>query len=369
MNVRERFRRLMHFQPVDRVPFEDWGYWGETLDRWREEGMPKNIRNIMVEEYLGLEERREGHLLPIEIFALPLLPEKILEETDKHIILMDGYGMKVMRSKNPKDYFEHVLEPPVKDMASLRRYLERVNPDTPGRFPKNWDELLREYRSRTYPLGLNLGGFWAIHRGSLGLEGCSIAYFEQPELIEVLTSHWLKHLMRLTERVLDEIPDLDFVQFWEDMAGHHGPLVSPELFRKFVAPAYKKITDYMRSRGVDVITMDSDGNVNCLIPDFLACGINGLYPMEVRGHMDVLALRKQYPQLLMTGGIDKYALEGGPKAIDHELFERLQLPWLIRQGGYIPTVDHRVHPGVSYENYRYYLHQKHEIIWSAAQKI
>lgn len=230
----------------------------------------------------------------------------------------------------------------------------------------DWSEKVRQYRHREYPLGLNLAGFQAIQRGTLGLEECSIAYFERPELIEAINSHWLKHMLRIAERALDDIPDIDFVQIWEDMAANHGPLVSPALFRKFVAPSYKKLTDYLRRRGVDVIMVDSDGNMNCLVPEFLACGVNGLYPLEVRGHMDALALRKQYPRLIMQGGIDKMEIEQGLAAIDRELFERLQLPWLIKQGGYIPTLDHRAHPGISLDNYLYYLKRKRDIIFAQA---
>jgi uroporphyrinogen decarboxylase len=35
---------------------------------------------------------------------------------------------------------------------------------------------------------------------------------------------------------------------------------------------------------------------------------------------------------------------------------------LIENGGYIPTVDHRVPPDVSFENYLYYLEKKQEIL-------
>ncbi len=31
MNARERWVRCMHFQPVDHVPDEEFGYWSEKL--------------------------------------------------------------------------------------------------------------------------------------------------------------------------------------------------------------------------------------------------------------------------------------------------------------------------------------------------
>jgi len=52
-------------------------------------------------------------------------------------------------------------------------------------------------------------------------------------------------------------------------------------------------------------------------------------------------------------------LAKGKKAIDEEL-ERLHP--LVEKGGYIPMVDHRVPPDVSFENYLYYIEKKKEIL-------
>ena len=51
MNQRERFKRTMRFQPVDRVPFWDYGYWEENREVWQNEGLPSLVTNI--EEFFG----------------------------------------------------------------------------------------------------------------------------------------------------------------------------------------------------------------------------------------------------------------------------------------------------------------------------
>ena len=43
MTHRERFRRLMHFQTVDRGIHWDFGYLDETMDRWYEVGLPEEV--------------------------------------------------------------------------------------------------------------------------------------------------------------------------------------------------------------------------------------------------------------------------------------------------------------------------------------
>ena len=63
--------------------------------------------------------------------------------------------------------------------------------------------------------------------------------------------------------------------------------------------------------------------------------------------------REYGKELLMIGGIDKCALMHGKKEIEDEVYSKV--PQLIKIGGYIPLVDHRVPPDVPLENYQYYL--------------
>ena len=43
MTLKERFREVMeHFNPDICPPRWEFGYWGQTIDTWYDEGMPKN---------------------------------------------------------------------------------------------------------------------------------------------------------------------------------------------------------------------------------------------------------------------------------------------------------------------------------------
>ena len=43
MNHVERFRAVMDFQPVDRLPRWEWAmWWDETIAAWREQGLRRN---------------------------------------------------------------------------------------------------------------------------------------------------------------------------------------------------------------------------------------------------------------------------------------------------------------------------------------
>jgi uroporphyrinogen decarboxylase len=151
--------------------------------------------------------------------------------------------------------------------------------------------------------------------------------------------------------------DVDCYGFWEDMAYKTGPLIGPELMRKYLLPRYKRVVDYVRGRGVPFIALDSDGDVSELIPVWLDAGINTLYPFECQAGMDVLQVRKQYGRdLRIWFSIDKRALAIGPAAIDAEL---ARIRPLIEDGGYVPGLDHSMPPDVPFANYRYYM----EALW------
>jgi uroporphyrinogen decarboxylase len=75
-------------------------------------------------------------------------------------------------------------------------------------------------------------------------------------------------------------------------------------------------------------------------------------PFEVASGCDVVEIGKQYPWLVMSGGVDKRVLAQGPTAID-AMVDRI-FPAMQARGGYIPTCDHGVPEEVSFENYMHY---------------
>jgi uroporphyrinogen-III decarboxylase len=137
----------------------------------------------------------------------------------------------------------------------------------------------------------------------------------------------------------------------EDMSYNHGPMLSYELFKEFLVPYYHRVIPYIKKHNVKVL-VDSDGDISSMIPWMLEAGIEGVYPLERQAGVDIVKIRKEYPQFLMMGGYDKMVMSKGKEAMQAE-FERL-LP-VMRSGGYIPSVDHQTPPEVSLDNYRTYI--------------
>jgi uroporphyrinogen decarboxylase len=148
--------------------------------------------------------------------------------------------------------------------------------------------------------------------------------------------------------------------FWEDMCYKTGPLISPEFVKRYMFPRYRRVVDFLHSRGVKWISLDSDGNITSLIPIWLEAGINFIYPFEVQAGMDVVKVRKTFgKELRMMGGIDKRAIAEGPSAIDDEL---KRVSPVLEEGGYIPAPDHSLPPDVSFNNYCYYMEKLKKLV-------
>ena len=160
--------------------------------------------------------------------------------------------------------------------------------------------------------------------------------------------NWRSYIKKVVRDV-----DLDFAYFWEDMAYKNGSLISPQMFREYLIPRYRSITQLLRDNGINIILVDSDGDTRQLIPLWIESGINGQYPLEATANMDAVRLREEYPNFILIGNVDKRALAKNKEAIEEELSKKI--PYLLSRGGYFPAIDHFVPPDVSFKNYMYYL--------------
>jgi uroporphyrinogen decarboxylase len=241
---------------------------------------------------------------------------------------------------------------PVKTRKDFLEVRKRYNPMDPKRYPKNWDTMAKAYRGRDYPLGVTIRGpFWWT-RDMIGLKGLLIGIYKEPEFIKEVMEFCAEFHVEALRRGLEDV-DIDYVIMSEDMAYKNGPMIGPEAVRKYMGSAYRSIVKFFREHGVKVIGVDSDGNVEPLIPVWLELGINWIMPCEVAAGMDVVELGGKYPRLIMSGGIYKRELAKDKAAIEGEVMRKV--PPLVERRGYFPGVDHAVPPDVSLENYKHFI--------------
>jgi len=385
MNIspKQRFLDICHFKrPGDLFLMFDC-FWEETLEKWVEQGVPKEIIDPRFREdyfqfqYIRwLSEIKSGihgssamidlsHGITVPARALsPLIPgyePRFISEDERAVTYMNGIGQTVKALKAQVGRMPMYLDWPVKDRATWNEHKKRLDPNTPERWPSDWNAYVQERNKlgKEIQLALEVGGFYFYPREWIGSERILYMFYDDPVLIEDIMEQMLYLETEVIKRVLPDIR-VHLAYFAEDIAFKTGPLISPAMVRKFMMPRYKKITDLLHSYGVDVIFLDSDGNLNELIPLWLEVGINFVWPLEVAAHNDAVALRKKYGKDLIIGGtIDKRALIKGKEAIREEVMSKV--PFLLETGGYFPTIDHCVPPDVTFENYCYYINLMREV--------
>lgn len=385
MNSREKFADTINFNGCEQVPDWEFAYWYDTVYRWYKEGLPmKNpplkLDNAQwvageacpgpdiffseayygndVHDYFGFDERI--HLVAVDTTLVPAYEEAVFEEDEENLVYRRGDG-KTVKTKKDGSSMPHFIEYPVKTEEDFEGIKMRFNPDSPERFPKEWAKLAAGYKSRTYPLQLgggNFSGFYSIIREMMGVEESLYVFYDNPDFATRILDFFLDFYIRLYTKVLTQV-EVDYILIWEDLAFKNGPLISPEIFKEFILPYYKKFTGNMRELGVKHFFVDTDGNFEVLIPLFIEGGVTGFYPFEAAAGMDIEKIRSIYPQLVIMGGIDKKALAAGKTAIDMELGK---VERMLKKGGFIPYTDHMVPPEVSFDNYKYFRTRMKEII-------
>lgn len=346
MTSRERFLSTMT-HGSGAPPIMEWmGWWPETLEAWAKVGLPPGADPW---EHFGLS---RPYYLPVDFNPSPPFEVRILDEDAETRTIVDATGV-VKREFKRGSAMPHYLEFPIKDRATYEAYLTRLDPDDPARYPANWPELVQRWRDREYPLGLVIRGPFAFGRDFIDFAELMMLYMDDPDLMGEISRFHAEFTERLWTKAVTEV-DVDFAVLGEDMAYKNGPMISPALVREYCVPYYQRISAFLKSHGVPVVIVDSDGDMRPLLSIFLDAGITGVLPMEANAGVtpqEIVRLARGRP-VQMVGGIDKTKLAAGPAAIRKELEAKLPL---IGEAAWIPGVDHAVPPNVSYDNYRLYL--------------
>ena len=371
MTAKDRFVNALTFAGVDRLPSMEIAAWPQTIERWKREGLSEHAAGTSFmtgSEYFGFD----GYDFA-EVNALAPLPpfeHKVIEESDRYEKFTDSYGRTRLALKEgsldgTRMSMDSYLDFPVKSRNDFDRMKLRYSADAVNRYPSDWAMVRDRLRCSTKPLSLlnpltGTFGFYSMLRNWFGTENLSYLWYDDPGLLHDCLAFLCEFAIEVFKKAVSEV-NFDFYYIHEDMAGKSGPLMSPEQFREFIYPHYRKLIGFLNSNGIKIILVDTDGNFEPLIPVFLDTGVNGFGPIERAAGMDPVRFRRTYGKsFCMIGGIDKRELAKGKRQIEAEL-ARTITP-LIDDGGFIPTIDHSVPPDVSLENFTYYLKLKRKLI-------
>ena len=320
MTNTERFQALLDGRTdIDRTPIIEWASWWDlTCKEWEQQGLPKmdgwvwNLNN-----YWGHDKLRQ--------FWLPVM------EPDAPQPVSHGAGL----IEDEEDY------------EKFKKYLFTDN--LLDKIDKMLAKWVADHKDEDIAYWFTLDGFFWFPRKLFGIEGHLYAFYDYPELMLQINRDLCEFHKKCLEVMYRHIQPC-FMTFGEDMSYNLGPMLSKECYDEFMLPFYKELVPIIKSHGTKVL-IDTDGQVEPLIPWFLEGGIEGILPLERMAGVAVNRIRQNFPELIMVGGYDKTIMHLGEEAMRKE-FERI-LP-AIKSGRYIPSVDHQTPPGVTMEQYKIY---------------
>jgi hypothetical protein len=318
MNARERFVRTLNFEKCDdRLPMVEWAAWWDlTIERWKTEGLPKDISWEASLDYFSLD--------PLVLIGTGAGPAGDVPPSVSRVVT-DEAAYDALR---PYLFSDAAIE-------GAAQHARRLKPG---------------HDRGDFSIRLWLDGYFWFPRAHMGIENHMLAFFDQPELMHRMNRDLADYNLKAVDAICRVLTP-DMVGFAEDMSYNHGPMLSRGFFDEFLRPYYQRTVPDMKRRGIKVL-VDTDGDVTSMIPWLLAAGIEGVYPLERQAGVDLAKLRALYPRLIMMGGFDKMVMSQGEAPMRAE-FERL-LP-VMRLGGYIPSVDHQTPPEVSLGNFKIYV--------------
>lgn len=366
---------VLRYENYEKMPLVHFGFWQETLEKWSREGhitqeearlwADGNPQDFSIGNKLGFD-FGWNRLMNAQTRLEPPFEKRLIEEMDNGMIkVLNSDGVVMMEKpgvvsipievdhllKTREDWerdYKHRLQ------YSRERWIGALIPkgDSALPFDRGGKEFLLD-DGRELPVGLYCGSFIGYLRNIVGVENLSYLMIDDPDLLVEMIDTIANLSYKIVEDVLETGARFDYLHYWEDICFKNGPLVMPSFLEDHVAPHYKRMADLAGRYAIDIISLDSDGLIDHLLPIWLENGVNTMFPIEVGTWRASLApWREKYGKKLRgVGGMDKVVFSRDFKAVDEEI-ERLKP--IIDLGGFIPCPDHRIAPDAEWDNVRYY---------------
>jgi len=368
MTPRERVLRALRQEAPDRVPIDLGG---------NQTGIHKNAYRKLI-RYLGWDEEMEI-MDAVQQLARP--SERVLERfrVDTRYVsarpasswkggivkaerggriwhdLTDEFGVRWSMPDDEPLYMDITLHPLAG--ATVREVRDYPWPkgDDPSRFAGLRERALSLRKETPYAVVSGISGVvyetcWYLR----GLERWFQDLLASPEFCEAMLDQTLEFWLDWFRLFLDEAGDVvDVIMIGDDLAGQHGPLFNPAVYRRLVKPRHQRLVEFIRSRTEAKIWYHTCGSCAAFIPDLLENGIDILNPVQTSAaSMNPVELKSRFGRDLVFwgGGCDSQRVlpRGTPSEVAAEV--RRNLEAFMPGGGYVFSGIHNIQGEVPPEN-------------------
>jgi uroporphyrinogen decarboxylase len=345
-------KAIDHIQP-DTTPTNLGGIYG--LDRWLKQFGVQNEREVRAMLDLDIEYARPVYTGPIAqpgwgIFGTPI----------EGVFGADGVGYAESRGGFPLAEATTLAEiddfpwpdPDDFDYDVIRSVLGKI----PSGKAKRVDIKYGILQERKSPEECAASGPWIPLICTLfdlfGFENALTKFCLEPKLIEAAVGKIEEFLVEFTRRSLEAAKGLaEILYFGDDFSTQRGMMISPEQWRRFLKPTYRRVFDVAKSYGLKV-WFHSCGTFRPVLPDLINCGMDVWETAQVhlKGN-EPEPLKRDFGRVLtFYGAVSTQSTlpHGTTDDVRAEVRERIRV--LGKGGGYICGSDHGILPDVPIEN-------------------
>ena len=341
MTSRERIRITLSKGVPDRVGMHE-SPWGETIDRWRKEGLPENQS---VTDFFGMDIAGFGG------FDLSFqFKTETLEDTPEHTITKDANGVTAKRFKKKSGFTPHWIDHVMKGPKEWDEHCHRLVPK-PERLGKDIKAQAERAQATGRFMALGHADPYELAWPVFGQAQIWMLMMDDPDFVGRVMMTYADMIVGLYKMLDDMGIVYDGVFMPADLGYRNATLFAPKLYDRLIFPAHKKLVDYQHDHGRHFMC-HSCGKIDVLIPKFIEAGFDAIQPLEAKCGQDVRVLKKLYAgKITLFGNIDIRKLSGTRQDVEEEVVSKIEVA--KQGGGYIFHSDHSVPPTVSFENYSY----------------
>ena len=349
MTSRQRTIKAINFEEPDRIPIDNWMV-SEIKQRCMEYWGCENEEELLA--FLGVDVR--------DNYGASYVGQEFKKYDDGTVDDLWGVRRKVVtygKGTSHEGTFKEVSWSPLEHMKTV----EEINTYTRWPSPDWWDySKVKQDCAKWHPQYFVLNKGDRLDRTAQlkpmmymrGIQQTFIDLAANPKIVECIRDHIINYFVNYNPKVFEAgAEEMDMFMMGDDMGGQQGPLVGPDMWKRYFADGFRKYCDIAHKYGLKVM-FHTCGDVYALIPLMIENGLDCLQSLQPTAtNMDIKRLKKEFGKhLSFQGGMDiQQVLPLGTRE-DVKKMVKYAADNAKSGGGYIFGTSHNIQADTAIEN-------------------
>lgn len=303
MTPRERALKAINFEEADRVTIDNWMV-PEIKKRCMEYWGCENEEDLLA--FLGVDVR--------DNYGPSYVGQEFKEFDDGTVADLWGVRRRQViygKGTSHEGIFKEVSWSPLEHMTTV----EEMEAYEGWPSPDWWDySKMKEDCAYWHPQYFVLNKGDRLDRTAQlkpmmylrGIQQTFVDLAQNPKIVEFIRDRVVNYFVEYNPKVFEAADgEVDMFMMGDDVGGQRGPLLSPEMWRRYFKDGFRTYCDIAHKYGLKVM-YHTCGDVYALIPDFIDCGLDMLQSLQTQAtNMDIKRLKQEFGKdLSFQGGMD-----------------------------------------------------------------